>query len=154
MANILRMAKVQAIIGLLEQGWSYRRIAKELGVHRQTVARYDRLRRGGQSKSSILTPGSEPISSTNRSLCEPYRSIIEDKLEEGLTAQRIYQDIRDEHGFIGSYSSVKRYVRRLLRSTSLPFRRIETPPGKEVQVDFGRGAWVIDDGRKRRPFIT
>lgn len=168
MANILRMAKVQAIIGLLEQGWSYRRIAKELGVHRQTVARYDRLRRGGQSKSSILTAGSvgetdpksskvtagsEPISSTNRSLCEPYRSIIEDKLEEGLTAQRIYQDIRDEHGFIGSYSSVKRYVRRLLRSTSLPFRRIETPPGKEVQVDFGRGAWVIDDGRKRRPYV-
>ncbi len=58
MANILRMAKVQAIIGLLEKGWSYRRIARELGIHRQTVARYDRLRKAEQPKSSIPTPGS------------------------------------------------------------------------------------------------
>ncbi len=153
MANILRMAKVQAIIGLLEQGWSYRRISKELGVHRQTVARYDRLRRGGQAKSSILTPGSESISRTNRSLCEPYRKVIEDKLEEGLTARRIYQDLRDEHGFTGSYSSVKRYVRKVLSKTPLPFRRIEAPAGKEAQVDFGRGAWVVEDGRRRRAWV-
>ena len=44
MANQLKVAVVHAIIGLLAQGWSYRRIARELGVHRETVARYDRLR--------------------------------------------------------------------------------------------------------------
>ena len=43
MANVLKVAVVHAIIGLLDQGWSYRRIARELGVHRETVARYDRL---------------------------------------------------------------------------------------------------------------
>ena len=32
MANILKMAKIQAIIGLLENKWRYRRIARELGV--------------------------------------------------------------------------------------------------------------------------
>ncbi len=168
MANILRMAKVQAIIGLLKQGWSYRRIARELGVHRQTVARYDRLRKEGQSKSSILTagsvgegesksskvtPGSDLIIKASRSLCEPYRKIIEEKIEEGLTAQRIYQDLRDEQGFQGSYCSVKRYVRRLLKTGPLPYRRIETAPGKEAQVDFGRGAWVVEDGRRRRPWV-
>ena len=168
MANILRMAKVQAIIGLLEKGWSYRRIARELGVHRQTVARYDRLRKEGQSKSSILTAGSvgegesksskvtlgsELIIKTNRSLCEPYRKIIEEKIEGGLTAQRIYQDLRDDHGFQGSYSSVKRYVRKIVSSGALPYRRIETEPGKEAQVDFGRGAWVVEDGRRRRPWV-
>jgi len=45
MANQLKMAMIHAIITLLERGWSYRRIARELGIHRETVARYDRLRR-------------------------------------------------------------------------------------------------------------
>jgi hypothetical protein len=31
MANILKMAKIHAIIGLLENKWTYRRIARELG---------------------------------------------------------------------------------------------------------------------------
>ena len=52
MANVLKMAMVQAIIGLLEQGgWSYRRIIREPGVHRETVARYDRLKHLGGLKS-------------------------------------------------------------------------------------------------------
>jgi hypothetical protein len=33
MANRLKMAKVQAIIGLLEQGWSHYKIARKLGFH-------------------------------------------------------------------------------------------------------------------------
>ncbi|RME63050.1 MAG: IS21 family transposase, partial [Nitrospirae bacterium] len=152
----------------LERGWSYRRIAKELGVHRQTVGRYDRLRKEGQSKSSKLTlgmSGESPSKSskvtlgssfpsrTTRSLCEPYRKVIEEELEQGLTAQRIYQDLREEQGFQGSYSSVKRYVRRIVKSGSLPYRRIETAPGKEAQVDFGRGACTVEDGRRRRPWV-
>jgi len=55
MANQLKVAVVDAIIGLLDHGWSYRRIARELGVHRDTVSRYDRLRR---SKPSKAIPGS------------------------------------------------------------------------------------------------
>ncbi|MEA3297396.1 MAG: helix-turn-helix domain-containing protein [candidate division Zixibacteria bacterium] len=44
------MAVVHAIIGLLDQGWSYRRIARELGIHRETLPRYDRLRQTAGSK--------------------------------------------------------------------------------------------------------
>ncbi len=58
MANVLRMAKIHAIIGLLEQNWSYRRIARELGVHRDTVSRYARLLRERDAKPAIPTPGS------------------------------------------------------------------------------------------------
>lgn len=43
MANRLKMATVQAIIALHRQGWSNRRIARELGVHRDTVGRYVEL---------------------------------------------------------------------------------------------------------------
>jgi transposase len=38
MANRLKMAMVDAVQRLLEQGWSHRRIARELGIHRDTVA--------------------------------------------------------------------------------------------------------------------
>ena len=40
MANELKVAKVLSIQALHAQGWSQRRIARELGIHRETVARY------------------------------------------------------------------------------------------------------------------
>jgi len=179
MSNRLKMANIHAIIGLLKQGWSYRRIARELGVDRETVARYDRLRRD-RAKPAIVASGSEAYESSNAAIstagsgsllddlvfieapgrppgrpsqCEPFGDLIRKKLDEGLSAQRIWQDLVTESGFTGSYSSVKRYFRRLGAATPLPFRRMECDPGQEAQVDFGSGAWVIEDGRRRRPHI-
>ena len=40
MSNQLKMAQVQSILALSVRGWSQRRIARELGVDRETVARY------------------------------------------------------------------------------------------------------------------
>ena len=40
MANRLKMANVNAILQLRERGWSFRRIARGLGVRRDTVSRY------------------------------------------------------------------------------------------------------------------
>ena len=42
MANRLKMARVQSILSLHAQGWSQRRIARELGIDRETVSRYVR----------------------------------------------------------------------------------------------------------------
>ena len=39
MANRLKMAKIDAILHFHEQKWPKRRIARELGVHRDPVAR-------------------------------------------------------------------------------------------------------------------
>lgn len=178
MSNRLKMANIHAIIGLLEQDWSYRRIARELGVDRDTVARYDRLRQN-RPKPAIVTPGSELSEDPNAanptaghalvgdlffieasgrspgrpSQCDPFTDLIKKKLDEGLTAQRIWQDLRNENAFDGSYSSVKRFVQRLGVTTPLPFRRMECEAGQEAQVDFGTGAWVIENGKRRRPHI-
>ena len=38
MANRLKMDKVQAILALHARGWPQRKIARELGIHRTTVA--------------------------------------------------------------------------------------------------------------------
>jgi transposase len=40
MANLLKMATIDTILALHQRHWSIRRIAKELGLHRKTVARY------------------------------------------------------------------------------------------------------------------
>jgi transposase len=87
------------------------------------------------------------------SVCEPYRDFIELSLSKGRNAKAIYQDLVDDYGFTGRYSSVKRFVRRC-RGTQAPEARavILTPPGEESQVDYGAGPMVRDphSGRYRR----
>ena len=63
------------------------------------------------------------------------------------------KDLLAEHAFTGGYDAVKRYVRKLAHSAPLPFRRMECGPGEEAQVDFGSGAWVIENGKRRRPHV-
>jgi transposase len=86
--------------------------------------------------------------------CEPFQPLILEKLEQELSAQRIYQDLTVEHSFTGSYDSVKRFVRQLGRSRPLPMRRMECAAGEEAQVDFGSGAPVVGtDGKRRRTHV-
>jgi transposase len=192
MANQLKMGIIDSIFTLHRRGWSVRRIARELSIHRETVARY--LRHGppgskpaiapigsegadstskpanapigsddssGASKPAIAPIGSEapattiPPSRTGRpSDCEPYRAVILGWLELGLTAQRMYQDLVRDHGFRGSYYSVRRFVNQLQGASEQPVRRMECNPGDEVQVDFGRGAPLVDaDGTRRYPHV-
>jgi transposase len=175
MANRLKMAKVHAIQVLRSRGWSIRRIARELGIHRDTVTQYVRRRPDragpGPPKPAISIPGSDDSNSPTgddegrpaisitgsagrRSRCEPYRAVIIEMLERGLSAQRIWQDLQAEHGFPDSYQSVQRFVRKLRTTSPLPFRRMECEPGDEAQVDFGKGAPVVPaDGKRRRPHL-
>jgi hypothetical protein len=57
--NYLKMPDKRRVLALLELGWSYRRIERETGVRRETVARYDPRR---QSKAANLSTGSESTS--------------------------------------------------------------------------------------------
>jgi len=87
------------------------------------------------ARSPNAAPGSA-------SACGPWREVIEQKLQAGLTTQRIYQDLVADHGYAGSYYSVRRLVRKLSGVRELPCRRMEVEAGAEAQVDFGRGASV------------
>jgi transposase len=170
MANQLKVADVLAIRALVERGWSYRRIARELGVHRETVARYAskpaKAPTGADPPGAVEnadSAGSKPATSAHRvpggeaptrSDCEPHRELILSLLGEGLSAQRIWQDLGTEHGIELSYYSVRRFARRLGQASPLPFRRIERAPGEEAQLDFGRGAPVVGaNGRRRRTWF-
>jgi len=156
MGNYLKMADKQRILALLELGWSYRRIQRETGVDRETVARYDPKR---EPKSAKVPAG--PLSNAARvptgsqSACEPYRHVIETAVEKGLSAQRIWQDLRDDYRFSHGYDSVKRFVRRLKRRRREVVAVMEHPPGEEAQVDFFQGPPTLDpeSGKWRRPWI-
>jgi transposase len=225
--NQLKMDIQQTISTLSRSGWSQRRIARELGIDRETVARYRRLaRQTGGPEPAISPAGSAPVQGANLAIvqagsegttvlnipvappaspaiapagselvagpnpaivppgpdvartpsgaaaessnpaisptgskpgrvshCEPFESLIKEGLGAGLSAQRIYQDLVCEQQFAGSYDSVKRFVRQLNAAYPLPFRRMESEPGHEAQVDFGQGAWVVEDGHRRRPHV-
>jgi transposase len=192
MANQLKMADVQALMALHERGWSKRRIARELGIDRETVGRYVRLAEAVMAKPASAPPGSngseagilaahptsappasaddgsgvegsKPASAPSGSMPEivassskawPWLSVIVTKLQQGLEAQRIYQDLQAEHGYSSSYYSVRRLVNKLTAGSEPPVRRMERPPGVEAQVDFGRGAPVVSaDGKRRGTWV-
>src|SRR5262245_5931042 len=148
MANLLKMAVSETIRTLHRRGWSQRRIADELGINRETVARHLRQAEppskpahappgpttpDATPKPAHAPPGSaadevapgltapppgpapdpQPRGSGRASGCEPWRDLIRAKCDLGLSAQRIYQDLVADHGFVGTYYCVRRFVRRL-----------------------------------------
>src|SRR5205823_4518390 len=108
--NELKVHLQQAIVGLHQQGWSKRRIARELGLDRGTISKY---LRAGDSKPATSLTGSEGTSDSKpaivhtgspagrQSLCEPWREPLAVAVAAGLSAQRIYQDLVIEHQFAG-----------------------------------------------------
>lgn len=161
----LKVNQQQSIIALHEQGWSGRRIARELGLDRGTVGKYlaghskpATNPQTGSGESGTSKPATNPQTGSATvpgpaSLCDPWREQIEAALERGLSIQRIYQDLVVERQFAGSYFAVRRFVLRRVDAQDLPFRRMECAPGQELQVDFGLGAWVMNQGKRRRPHL-
>jgi len=117
---------------------------------------------GDGSNAAKVFPGSRPKAAKAfagsparpRSSAAPLREAILEKLELGLTIQRVHQDLQEEYGYAHSYESVKRYVRKLARR-----RRaagvMHTIPGEEGQIDFFQGAPTLDaaTGQWRRPWV-
>ena len=90
----------------------------------------------------------------SRSRCAPFHEIILEKLEQGLDSQRIYQDLVEDYGYQEKYWSVNRYVKSLGKAGGLPFRRLETEAGWELQVDFGTGRPCPDaSGQVRKTYV-
>lgn len=49
----------------------------------------------------------------------------------------IWQRLRDDYGYKGSYSSVRRFVRQIEPMEKEVFVRVHSETGEELQVDFG-----------------
>jgi len=86
---------------------------------------------------------------------EPYREIVQRLLDQGVEMMTIFQRLQDEHGYAGSYSSVRRYVSKLRPSELEAVVRVHTAPGEEAQVDFGSVGKLYDpsSGRARTAYV-
>ena len=177
MSNLLKVSLQTTIYSLADRGWSQRRIASELGINRETVGRYLRLAKpansiagseeGADRKPAISITGKEEgdadskpaisiagVGAGRKSQCEPLLEIISAKVEVGLSARRIYQDLVEQNDFGDSYQSVQRFVRKLKATQPQRVWRLEARPGEEVQVDFGLGAPICDGAsRPRRSWV-
>lgn len=167
MGSYLKMTTQQQIESLLELGWAHRRIARELGVHRETVGRYARLREPKPANAMAGSEDSEeeevgpdqnrpnPITGPP-SAAEAHSDYIKEGLKKGLTAQRIWQDLVELHGYGHGYLTVQRYTRRLKGRHPEVADHMEHPPGDEGQIDFFKSKAPVRDprtGRRTYPWV-
>jgi transposase len=118
--------------------WKVGTIARELGVHPDTV------------RNAIEAERFRHVQPARPSLVDPYLAFIREVLEQHprLRATRIYQMIRDR-GYAGSIPQLRRAVARLRPSGREPFLRLQLFPGEQAQVDWAHFGPVLV-GRARR----
>ena len=161
MGNYLQTTTQQQVRTLLELGWSHRRIARELAIHRETVGRYARLEESEPAKADSGVVARAVQNRPNPipgplSAAAPYEAVIQAGVDRGLSAQRIWQDLVELHGYSHSYLSVQRYVRRLKGRHPEVADRMEHPAGDEGQIDFFRSKAPIRDpktGKRQFPWV-
>ncbi|MCX6344886.1 MAG: IS21 family transposase [Armatimonadetes bacterium] len=149
----LRVQIILDIIYRLRAGQSERAIGRDLGYARDTVRRYAKwAKKSGYMDSGSSLPELEnlqvelppPVRKSNISTVEPYCDVVKTLLEQGVEMITIHKRLVRNHGYTGSYTSVRRFVSHLLPDDNSAVVRIETPPGQEAQVDFG-GAGKMRD---------
>jgi transposase len=133
---------VEAMQRLAAAGWGRRRIARELGCSPETVRRY--LRQGGWQ------PYGKPCRS---SVLDGHREWLKARfLAHRGNADVVRQELEREKGIKVSLRTVERSVepwRQELRLAVLATVRFETPPGRQLQADFGQCMVSIAGERMR-----
>jgi transposase len=157
---------IREIVRRLQLGQGDRAIARDLTTSRKTVAKYrawaatqgllvgplpDPARLQGLLQTSL--PDSPPPRLPF--VAAPHRARIVALRREGVECRAIWERLREETDFTGSYSAVWRFVRSLEPRLPTAWIRIETPPGEEAQVDFGRAGLLVDprDGVRKKAWV-
>jgi len=128
--DMLAPDEVAAMVRLKSLGWGTRKIAAALGCSRMTVRRY--VEAGG-FMTYWQPQRSRQLDGLANWLAERFR-------QHRGNAEVVRQDLAREHGILVSLRPVERAVaplRQALRAEARACVRFETPPGKQLQMDFG-----------------
>jgi len=79
-----------------------------------------------------------------QSLTRPYEGNIRKWVKAGIQATTIHEALVTRFGFTGSYSSVRRKVRKIRALTPRATCMLDFAPGDAAQVDFGKGPAITD----------
>ena len=129
--------KVKVREAYYRDGKSKSQIARELGMNRRTVNKLLKMEPDAVPQYQRKHPVTYPV-------LGPYLKIIQHWLvldtqaprKQRHTAQRIYDRLREEHGYGGCYSTVRDYlqqVRKKPKDVPLP---LAFAPGEMAQVDW------------------
>ena len=134
------------------EGKSQRSVAREFGLSRATVRKMLQY---------AVPPGSKRQQPIKRPKLGPWLGVIDAILEDDKqrpvkqrhTAKRIFDRLKEEHGFTGGYTIVKDYV----RGEEVRGREMFVPlthPAGEAQVDFGEALVVIAGVEQKAHYLT
>jgi transposase len=121
---------VTVMLRLHQLGWGSKRIAKELGISRNTVKKYV-AQRGYQAYKQPERQGA---------LDDLQDWVKAQFLQHRGNAEVVRQELVKQHGIKVSLRTVERAVagyRQELEASAKATLRFETPPGKQLQIDFG-----------------
>jgi len=135
------MAQVEYIKYLYEnEGKSLREIAKIVKKDFRTVQKYAYCNDWQPSVKVSIEPTDFPVLGTFIPVIDEWmEQDIREPRKQRHTATRIFHRLQKEHGYTGSYPTVKRYVARkkdIMKREGEGFLPLAHPPG-EAQADFG-----------------
>ena len=108
-----------------------------------------------------VPPGYRRTAEIKRPKLDGYTGFIDQWLREDLsrnrkqrhTAKRVFERLRDEHGFKGGYTTVKNYVREHARRNREMFVPLAHATG-HAQADFGEAMVVIGGVEQKAHFFA
>jgi len=142
----LRKEEIVAIQVVGGKGESHCALARRFNVSEGTV-RYHLKR----AREQATDGRKKPFLVERLNLCEVVKYWWDDQVEHlplgrAPSVTALYDHLRLEYGYTGSYKSVRKYVRGRFPSPKMrPFRRIETPPGAQTQSDWAERRVDIGD---------
>src|SRR5262245_37972317 len=144
MRPLLRPEEMVTLQVLKGKGQANTRIAQTLGVTEGSV-RYHLRRHGRPDGRTDKPQKAAPLASA---IDQGIGQHPPGEPERPINVRALYDWRRAEEAYAGSYQSVLRFVRRRYPQPRLrPFRRVETPPGAQGQVDWGEFAGIdLGDG--------
>jgi transposase len=138
---------VDRILQLSSEGWGKRRIAKELGISPNTVKHY---RRQGKWLPYDIPKRIKKLEALDVWLEEMFN------LHKG-NAEVIRQELVRQHNMQANLRTIERAVkpfRQRAFASAKATVRFETPPGKQMQIDFGSITIKIAGELKRIHFFA
>jgi transposase len=134
------------------EGKSQRAVAREFGLSRETVRKMLQY---------AVPPGYQRQQPIKRPKLGPWLGVIDailndDKQRQAKqrhTSKRIFERLKEEHGFTGGYTIVKDYVRTATLHAREMFVPLTHAPG-EAQVDFGEALVVIAGVEQRAHYLA
>ena len=134
------------------EGLSIREAARQFGVHRKTIKKM---------LGFSIPPGYQRTQPVKRPKLEGFTGFIDailadDKIrpkKQHHTAKRIFERLRDEHGFTGGYTTIKDYVREQTLAGQEVFVPLLHPCG-HAQADFGEALAVIAGVEQKAHFLA